>query len=132
MQNEIIRLKRGEDLNMRNPPQGIGTPSLKFKNRNEMNPRNEISPQRNRAPHPLGHNFVGMDPPVESQGMLEEDMHVQEDIFHEELDGFEFEDMSLMFTKEEDLGDEHSPDKDVRYQENIVQTHSQLNTAPQK
>lgn len=71
-----------------------------------------------------------MDQLVQCQGMLEEDMHAQEEIPHEELDASKFEDTSLLFTKDDVLGGEHSPDEDVMYQENSFQTCSQLKRVP--
>ena len=46
MQNEIIKLRRGDDSNTRNPspPQGIGASDLGFRSKTEGNQRSE-SPQ---------------------------------------------------------------------------------------
>ena len=52
MQNEISILRRGANMNSRNPPQGVGSLNLGFINRTEGNQRNETSTTRNRAPCP--------------------------------------------------------------------------------
>ena len=86
MQNEIIILIIGDDLNSRNPPQGVGAPTLGFINRNEGNLWGEASPIRNRGVRPFVPNAIIMDEEVEYQSILDEILQHKKDVLHEDLD----------------------------------------------
>lgn len=85
MQTKIIRLRRGDDLNTRNPPQGVGTPILGFRNRTEGNWCKEVSLTKNRASHPSVPNAVIMDGMVEDKMMINERLQHHQVILQEDL-----------------------------------------------
>lgn len=76
MKNEIIKLRRGDDLSSGNAPQGVGAPKLGFESKIDETQCNEISPTINIAPQPHVLNVVSMDEPVEDQ--MELDKNLQE------------------------------------------------------
>ena len=67
MQNEIIRLRRGDDSNSRNPPppQGVATPNLGFTNRTTGTKCIEASLIPNRIPRSHVPNVVIINEPIE-------------------------------------------------------------------
>ena len=65
MQNEIIRLRRGDDLSSRNSLQGGGAPNLRFISRTKEAHWSEVPPTPNRVPRSHDLNIVIMDEAVE-------------------------------------------------------------------
>ena len=68
-----------------------------------------------------------MDELVEEQIGLEENLEEQEIVLQEDLEAFGLEDSSFLFTTDEAFKDAQLLFKDDIYQENVLQTCSQLN-----
>lgn len=132
MQNEIIRLRRGDDSNSINPlpPQGVGAPNLGFRKRTKGTQHIETSLIPNRILRLYVPNVVVMDELVEEQIELEENLEEQEIVLQEDLDASGLEYSSFLFTIDEVFKDGQLLFEDDTCQENVVQTRSQLTKVP--